>query len=85
MTDRGQAPLDVLPSAMQLEQPTSLVRSLSALIEHLVAGYSVVVVGETGPHSEQGCPRVWGRAFEPWGNDSPWAGALGRAADCYAA
>ena len=38
MTHCGQAPWDVLPSAMQREQPISLVRSLSASIEHLVAG-----------------------------------------------
>ena len=29
--------------------------------------------------------RVWRRAFEPWGNGSPWAGALARAAECHAA
>ena len=29
--------------------------------------------------------RVWRRAFEPWGNDSPWPGALARAAECHVA
>ena len=43
MTHRGQAPWHVLPSAMQREQPISLVRSLSASIEHLVAGSRRVV------------------------------------------
>ena len=36
MTHRGQAPWHVLPSAMQREQPISLVRSRSASIEHRV-------------------------------------------------
>ena len=35
MTHRGQAAWDVLPSAMQREQPISLVRSPSASIEHI--------------------------------------------------
>ena len=35
MTPRGQALWHVLPSAMQREQPISLVRSLSASIKHL--------------------------------------------------
>ena len=43
MTHRGQAPWGVLPSAMQREQPISLVRSLCALIEHRVAGSRVVL------------------------------------------
>ena len=68
MTDRGQAPWRVLPSAMQREQPISLVRSLSASIKHGVAGSCVLVIGET-PTSEQGCLRVACDAFEPWGND----------------
>ena len=38
MAHRGQAPWHVLPSAMQREQPISLVRSLSASIEHRVCG-----------------------------------------------
>ena len=38
MPHRGQASRLVLPSAMQREQPISLVRSLSASIEHRVAG-----------------------------------------------
>ena len=46
MTPRGQAPWDVLPSAMQREQPFSLVRSLCASIEHRVAGSRVVVIGD---------------------------------------
>ena len=49
MTHRGQAPWDVLPSAMQREQPISLVRSLSASIEHRVAGSRGVVVGDSRP------------------------------------
>ena len=46
MTHRGQAPWHVLPSAMQREQPISLVRSRSASIEHRVAGSRGVVVGD---------------------------------------
>ena len=46
MTHRGQAPWHVLPSAMQREQPISLVRSLSASIEHRVWQALVVVVGD---------------------------------------
>ena len=42
MTYRGQAAWDVLPSAMQREQPISLVRSLSASIKLRVAGSRVV-------------------------------------------
>ena len=38
MTDRGQAPWRVLPSAMQREQPISLVRSLCTSIKHRVCG-----------------------------------------------
>ena len=38
MTHRGQASRHVLSSAMQREQPVSLVRSRSASIEHRVAG-----------------------------------------------
>ena len=68
MTDRVQTPWLVLPSAMQREQPISLVRSRSASIKHGVAGSCVLVIGDT-PTSEQGCPRVWRRVFEPWGND----------------
>ena len=64
MTHRGQAPWHVLPSAMQREQPFSLVRSLSASIKHRVGA------GSRGrhrrqAHGEQGCTRVWRGAFEP--------------------
>ena len=84
MAHRGQAPRHVLPSAMQREQPISLVRSLSASIEHRVAGQArVVVVGDRPTASK--AARAWRRAFEPWGNDSPWAGGLGRAAECHVA
>ena len=41
MTHRGQASWHVRPSAMQREQPISLVRSRSASIEHRVAGSRV--------------------------------------------
>ena len=46
MTHRGQACWHVLSSAMQREQPIALVRSLSASIEHRVAGLRGVVVGD---------------------------------------
>ena len=83
MTHRGQAPRLVLPSAMQREQPISLVRSLSAPIKHRVAGSRGVVVGVRPTASK--AARGWRRVFEPWGNDGPWAGALARAAECHAA
>ena len=48
LTHRGQASGHVLPSAMQREQPISLVRSRSASIEHRVAqARGVVVVGDS--------------------------------------
>ena len=53
MTHRGQAPWHVRPSAMQREQPISLVRSRSASIEHRVAGSRVVVVGDRGGGARQ--------------------------------
>ena len=49
-THRRQAPWVVLPGAMQREQPISLVRSLSALIEHRVWQARVVWSSATGPH-----------------------------------
>ena len=83
---RGQASRHVLPSVMQREQPVSLMRSLSASIKHRVCGRLAccgVIVGDRPTAST--AARVWRRAFEPWGNDSPWAGALGRTAECHAA
>jgi hypothetical protein len=44
-----------------------------------------VVVGDRGPHGEQGCTRVWRRVFEPWVSESPWAGVLARAAEYHVA
>ena len=83
---RGQAPWHVLPSVMQREQPISLMRSLSTSIKHRVCGrLAWWWSSATGPQRAQGCSRVARRAFEPWGNDSPWAGALARAAECHAA
>ena len=49
MAHRGQASWHVLSSAMQREQPISLVRSRSASIEHRVAGSRGVVVGDSRP------------------------------------
>ena len=46
MTHRGQAPWGVLPTAMQREQPISLVRSCSASIKHRVWQARVVVVSD---------------------------------------
>ena len=43
----GQASGHVLPSAVQREQPISLVRSRSASIAHRVAQARVVVVGDS--------------------------------------
>ena len=60
LTHRGQAPWHVLPSAMQREQPISLVRSLCALIEHRVAGSRVVVVGDRGRPTASKAARVIG-------------------------
>ena len=84
MTHPGQAFWDVLPSAMQREQPISLVRSLSASIEHRVWQALAWWSSATVPQASKAA-RVWRRAFEPWGNDSPWVGALARAAACHAA
>ena len=36
-------------------------------------------------HGEQGCTRVGRRVFEPWVSESPWAGALARAAEYHVA
>ena len=36
-------------------------------------------------HGKQGCTRVWRRVCEPWVSESPWAGALARAAECHVA
>ena len=58
MTHRGQASWHVLSSAMQREQPISLVRSCSASIEHRVAGSRGVVVGDRPRASKAG--RVFG-------------------------
>ena len=69
MTHRGQAPWHVLLSAMQREQPISLVRSRSASIEHRAAGSRGG--RQRQAHGEQGCTRVWRRAFEPWVSESP--------------
>ena len=82
---RAQAPWHVVPSVMQRKQPISLLRSLSASIDHrvCVAGSRVVVIGDRPTASK--AARVWRHAFEPWGNDSPWAGALGRVAECHVA
>ena len=85
MTHRGQAPWRVLPSVMQREQPISLVRSLSASIEHRVWQALAWWSSATGPYTESKAARVLRRACEPWGNDSPWAGAPRRAAECHAA
>ena len=60
MTHRGQASWHVLSSAMQREQPISLVRSRSASIEHRVAGSRVVVVGDRGRPTASKAARVIG-------------------------
>ena len=60
----------------------SLVRSLSASIEQIEWQARTVGVGDTEAHTaSKRCTRVWRCAFEPWSNDSPWAGVLARAAE----
>ena len=85
MTHRGQAAWDVLPSAMQREQSISLVRSLSASIEHRVAGWR-------GGHRRQADSKS--KAAHAFGVVRLSRGAmthrgqaslhLGRAAECHA-
>ena len=84
MAHRGQAPRHVLPSAMQREQPISLVRAVSVHRSSIEWQALVVVVGDR-PTQASKAARVLRRAFELWGNGSPWAGALARAAECHAA
>ena len=59
MTHRGQAPSDVLPSAMQREQPISLVRSRSASIEHCMS-----MAGSRGRRRRPGWGSHHGRLLE---------------------
>ena len=60
MTHREQAPWDVLPSAMQREQPISLDSCTAAVHRSSIEWQArVVIVGDRGEaHGEQGCTRV---------------------------
>ena len=56
MTHSEQAPWDVLPSAMQREQPISLVRSRSASIKHRVWQARVVCSSRRQAHKRARLP-----------------------------
>ena len=60
MTHHGQAPWHVLQSAMQREQPISLVRSLSASIEHRVYGRLACGAHRRQAHRASKAARVYG-------------------------